>query len=300
MRARLLTLVTVTLVLGVPAPGGYAAPAPKAPASGARCFRMFDGTAYAHKPDLAPFGLEPARLFDPDRLWPGLDKAAELPEKSVYRSWVASIRTRPGHLIIDIEHWPLRGTDATVTESVSRYVTVVTAVRKEGYTDPLGYYGAPPVQDYWRAIEPPESREYREWQAENDRLRPLADVVDVLFPSLYAFYDDVPGWERYAIANLAEARRLAAGKPVYAFLMPQYHDSNRLLGSRYVAEAFWSRQLHLVLQYADGAVIWGGWGGEDLHSNRPQEWHEDAPWWQVTRNFLATHTICGAPASGRR
>jgi hypothetical protein len=41
-------------------------------------------------------------------------------------------------------------------------------------------------------------------------------------------------------------------------------------------------ELLTVRQYADGLVIWGGWG-----TGGPQPWDEDTPWWQVTKRFLS-------------
>ena len=38
-----------------------------------------------------------------------------------------------------------------------------------------------PIRDYWRAIKGEGSEEYMEWQAENDKLKLLANVVDVIF-----------------------------------------------------------------------------------------------------------------------
>jgi hypothetical protein len=160
---------------------------------------------------------------------------------------------------------------------VNKYLTLLSRVRQVGFQGPIGYYGVAPIRDYWRATALPDSQPYRAWQSENDQLQPLADAVDVLFPSIYTFYDDQDGWTRYAIANLSEARRLARGKPVYAFLWPQFHESNKTLGGKLIPGKFWASQLQTVAQYADGVVIWGGW---------KVMWDEQADWWQATRQFL--------------
>jgi len=79
--------------------------------------------------------------------------------------------------------------------------------RSENRDAQVGFYSDLPVRDYWRAIGNRDGAKYKSWQQENDTLSDLAEHVDVVFPSLYTFYEDTAGWVRYAQANLAEARR---------------------------------------------------------------------------------------------
>src|SRR5262249_10278668 len=130
-------------------------------------------------------------------------------------------------------------------------------------------------------IRGPGNAEYQAWQRDNDRLDEVAAHLDGLYPSLYTYYPDRQGWVTFAVAQLAEAKRKAHGKPVYAFLWPQYHDSNATLKGRYLEPDYWELQLNTVAQHADGAVIWGGWGKDG-----PESWDEEAPWWQVTKRFM--------------
>ena len=86
-----------------------------------------------------------------------------------------------------------------------------------------------PIRNYWAPVRG-DSAAISDWQAENRRLQRLADAVDIIFPSLYTFYDDPAGWVTYAVANIKEAR--SYGKPVYAFCsVPQdmAADRGRLL-----------------------------------------------------------------------
>jgi hypothetical protein len=165
---------------------------------------------------------------------------------------------------------------------VTKYRTVLRWFHEAAPRLRLGYYGTIPVPDYWRAIQGTTSADFKAWQQDNDRLGLIAKDVDVLFPSLYTFYADRQGWVAYAIAQISEARRKAKGKPVYAFIWPQYHESNQLLGGQFLDADYWELELLTVRQYADGLVIWGGWG-----TGGPQPWDEDAPWWQVTKRFLS-------------
>jgi Hyaluronidase. len=120
---------------------------------------------------------------------------------------------------------------------------------------------------------------------ENDRIISLAQTVDVFYPSLYTFYTDKAGWVEYATAQISEARRLANGKPVFAFLWPQYHNSNRLLKCQFLPADYWQLQLETVSKLADGVVIWGGW---DVCNSKGKalQWNDNAKWWQVTKAFI--------------
>ncbi|MEQ1794874.1 MAG: hypothetical protein ABL970_11835, partial [Nitrospira sp.] len=133
-----------------------------------------------------------------------------------------------------------------------------------------------------RAASDPMSPQFLAWRRDNDRLAQIVDHVDALYPSIYTFYPDRQAWVAYAKAQIAEARRLAKGKPVYGFLWPLYHNQgNESLGSRPIEPDYWNLQLATMAQYADGVVIWGGWG-----DHGPESWNDEAPWWQVTKRFM--------------
>jgi hypothetical protein len=132
-----------------------------------------------------------------------------------------------------------------------------------------------PVRNYWTPQKPQGHQHWETWRRRNDRLERLAEHVDVIYPSLYTFYENVEGWKRYAKANIDEARQY--GKPVIPFIWPQYHNSNRTLRGKLVDGGYWRTQLDLVHRHTDGVVIWGGWQAQ---------WDEDAGWWQETKAFI--------------
>ena len=254
---------------------------PTASASVPRPFVVFDATLYKNKPSLRAYHVRPITVLYESRLFVANQSSAALPPEPIVRSLVNELRGSPEPVILDIERWPLKGDGPAVQSTVARFLSVLSWVKDEAPGVPFGVYGTVPVPDYWRAIRDPGSAEYRSWQQDNDRLEGISNRVDALFPSVYAFYPDRQGWVTYAIAQIAEAKRKAKGKPVYAFLWPQYHESNRLLGHRPLEPDYWELQLNTVYQHADGVVIWGGWG-----ANGPDSWNEEAPWWQVTKRFM--------------
>lgn len=248
-------------------------------------FVVFDGLLYANKPDLAQFGIQPISIVYASQLGNDWFKSdTRLPDKDAVQRVARESKEKAGYVVIDIEHWPLTGDSARVESSLSKYTTVLQWFKEAVPGLITGYYGTPPLRDYWRAIYPPMSKEWESLSSDNDRIRPLAGTVDVLFPSLYTFYTDQGAWVRYAYGQIAQARRYANGKPVYVFLWPQYHNSNRTLAGTYLPADYWRLELETAKQYADGIVLWGGWG----KNNRPAQWDEEAAWWKMTKEFLKT------------
>ncbi|MFW5653834.1 MAG: hypothetical protein ACOC0P_07280 [Planctomycetota bacterium] len=115
--------------------------------------------------------------------------------------------------------------------------------------------------------------------------RGLADVFDFSCPSIYAFYDDLPGWRAYAVDNLQLAREYQ--KPVYAFIMPSYHPSNRELGRRPLGERYWRMAIETCLEHADGLVVWTDPEAEGGGPGRRPTW--TSPWWwPILQDYLST------------
>lgn len=257
------------------------APTPLPSALTTKRFVVFDGTLYRNKPDFSRYGIRPVTILG-GQLWDRGKPEETLPRKDRVHRFANETADSGKIVILDIEHWPLQGSATAVQENLTKYLTVLRWFREAAPQVEVGYYGTVPIRDYWRSLKDPTRPEHMAWSTENARLRPLALAVDALFPSLYTFYDDHDGWRKFAIAQIAEARRYGGGKPVYVFLWPKFHDSNRWLKDTYLPADFWKLELETAREHADGVVIWGGWGND----NRPAEWDGHALWWQVTKEFL--------------
>lgn len=236
-----------------------------------RQFRVFDAMLHKSKPDLSEYGMEPVNLIYEGSLFDSRFPDDPAPSPAAVRNAALRATTEPGITVLDVERW------IYLPDATQRYVDLIRRMKTVSPGIRVGYYSVVPKRDYWRAKEGRNSPKYAEWQHENDQLQPLADKVDFLFPSLYTFYDYQPGWVAYAEENLREARRLANGKPVYAFLWPTYHESNAQLKGKLVPAEFWRLQLETVSRLADGVVIWGG-----------GSWDPGAPWWLETQTFLSS------------
>ncbi len=254
------------------------------PVATAAAFQVFDGTLYRDKPDLTRYGIQPIEILYVSRFWPDTRMTEEmtgLPDEATVRRVAREARAKQVPVVVDIEHWSLDGDDDEKRANLAKYITVLQWMHDEAPNTHFGYFAVVPMGAYSWALKDQDSAEYRLWQAENLGRADLAAQVDAVYPQLYTYYPDQKAWVRYAVANLREARRY--GKPVYAFLWPQYSERNKQLGHQYLSSDFWRLQLETAARYADGIVIWGGWDSKQWGRAK---WDESAPWWQVTREFM--------------
>jgi len=268
--AILMRTLAIPLVLAF-APFVGRAQEPKLPVPASK-FLVYDILWFTNKPDVSSLGMASASgtgVF----FAPGANKDS-VDEKTTRRTMHAA-KDFTGLYYIDIENWPVCFVPDSVAENtITKFERVIAIAREEAPRLRFGLYGVLPTASYWTVV-PNDTTKMREWNRCNARLQVLADRVDAIFPSLYTFYDDEHGWEVYARAMLAAARKY--GKPVYPFLWPEYHESNPKLGGQAIPAEYWARQLNLCRQAADGIVLWSG-------LKRP--WDGAAPWWQETKKFL--------------
>ncbi len=176
---------------------------------------------------------------------------------------------------LDVERWPVQGDDQNVQKTIDKFLKIINWIRSEDPSVKIGVFGRPPVFDFFKASQSVDSKNYRQWQAENKRLVPLANSVDVLFPSLYTHTTDPKAWNVFALASLKEASNYR--KPVYAFLWPRYEISGDLYRI-FLPQPYWESELQTIREHADGLVIWDGGKG--------QPWDDKAAWWQTTLTKL--------------
>lgn len=247
-------------------------------------FDVYDGTLYQGKPNLTPLGIKSMPIVYEGAIFPNAT-TLDFPDKAIIDKVSRTIRaSNQKRVVIDIERWHLHGSRSVISDSVNKYTKFIKALKKSGVSNvSLGYYGNLPLRDFPSSIEMSSSNRYKAWQNNNNNVRGISVAVDAVYPSLYAFNDDVLAWRKYAIAHVSEARRLAPGKPVIAFIWPQFHDASSVqFRNQYVDRNFWRQQLETLYRVADGVVIWGGY---------KQQWDQSAPWWQETRSFMQAHNI---------
>lgn len=190
--------------------------------------------------------------------WPGSNRIGS---PDVGRATDAG-RQNAGHplIVINIEEWKTWAvSDSVVMDSVQKLRTVTQAVKSGAPGSVVGIYSMVPSFNYWDAIQSTSSPRYQRWQRVNDKLQGLADEVEAFFPSVYTYYrEDYSRWRKYALANIAESRRMGPNKPIYPFITDRYHPSNKELNNAFVEAEFIAYQIEALLNApdADGVVIW--------------------------------------------
>lgn len=231
---------------------------------------MFDALLYQGKPNLSALGMRPIiQMNPPQGMTEELDPAAA-------RQTMAGIKDFGGVVFLDYEMWPLNGVPANIIAgNVAKFIHVADIAHQAVPKATFGFYGLMPCREYWGLVNN-DRKKIDDWKECSRQGEAIANHVEVIFPSLYTFYDDQESWDIYAKGMIEEARRYK--KPVYVFLWPEFHVSNRLLRGTEIPARFWRHELEFCRGLADGIVIWGGW---------KEQWREDAPWWTETKAFLA-------------
>ena len=244
-------------------------------------FIIYDATHYKNKRVFEKVGIDQLKVIYAGEIYNtqnGGKVNKSLPSELHFRN-VLNKHKKNSILVFDIEHWDVRGDNDEVANNIDKYVTITRWAKTTLPETKIGFYGVVPIRDYWRAISKGDKK--LNWIQENNKVGKIAQEVDMFFPSLYTFYDDVSNWEKYAKENILEAKKYDKDKPVYIFIWPQYHESNKLLGGKYIPYEYWRVQLETAYKYADGIVLWGGWGEKG-----PVNLDEDLEWWQATKDFL--------------
>ncbi len=242
-------------------------------------FVVFDGLLYRAKPDLTQFGLTPLTVVYSGVMWKKQSDQVHPPDADTVLKLATQASKSTGIAALDIECWPLNGDPSVVAASIQKYRQTLKLFKQAAPSLKVGYYGVAPMRDYYDSLAGRGSPKYKTWQAGNDLVSSIAKDEDVLFPSIYTFYkNNEDAWQKYAIEQMAEARRIAHGKPIYVFLWPQFHDAT----SDYLPPDYWRMELETARKYADGIVIWGG---------SQENWNPNAPWWIQTQQFLKENGI---------
>ena len=246
-------------------------------------FKIYDGTLYKNKPDLTLYGMNPVNIIYASRFWkdwaekPNLET---LPDKNTIKQLAMEAKQKNQLTVLDIEHWELNPDNKIkFSRNLSKYIKVISIFRQNSGSVNLGYYSKIPMPAFTWSLKDKASDGFRQWEDINNNLTPISRAVDVIFPSLYTYSTDMEKWVQYAIENIKQARKY--GNPVVVFIWPQYSERKKTLANRFISTDFWLLQLKTVSRYADGVVIWGGWGGDG-----PMQWDNNAQWWKITKDYI--------------
>jgi len=245
-------------------------------------FLLLDSLGLAGKPDTEPLGFFQVRPISTGSLWP---KGGDLSEPN-FPTIESAIKRYPnplGIICLDIEHWSTStSSEKELKESIRKYTSVADFVSDKFPEQKMGFYSMVPTREY-NAIKNKNGKQLEKWYEQNEKLIPIAKSVDIIFPSIYAFYNDIETWKAYAKENIEQARKY--GKKVIVFMWPQLHGSNKKEGYSFVNYEFWRIQLETAYKYADGIALWTPWG------KHRTEFNPEAEWWKATLDFIAEHEL---------
>lgn len=245
-------------------------------------FIFYDQLNFNNRPTLIEKGLKPISVYYADQLWPNREKGENIDRNYIFTKYSEKeILGSDGLLCLDIEHWPYRRVSSEELDiTVGKYVELLNIFRDIYPTARIGFFEFGPTSFYPLLDQFAEGEKdaqlYKQWIEEQEKLSPIYEKVDVLFPQLYSRWpNSVESWENTARLVLEKARLIAKGKPVIPFIWPQFwKDSYEIIPGQY-----WKGILDTVYQLADSAVIWS------IYRGAPN-WDEDFEWWEVTEEFI--------------
>lgn len=236
-------------------------------------FQTFDALLHYNKPDLRTYGMP--RISAVANIW-RKNATHDLVDLEGIELALNALPIGTDMIFVDIEEWPVLQTSAVVRNAaINKFVNVAEIIRTLRPSIKFGFYNVVPAHTYWPLVTSQFPEELREWNLVNQELRVVAELVDVIFPSLYTYYANSNEWRSYA-SRLIDAARIY-NKPVYPFLWFEYHDSNAELVNKEIDPMAWRKELQLCKEQADGVVLWGGYR---------HRWNNDAIWWQIACNEL--------------
>jgi len=226
-------------------------------------FVVFDNMFYSGKPSTSPYGLIQSNVVYENKIWPdanGTTQADEqtLPTRAAFDTLMANYNAA-GPIALDVE---LLGLSSTANEQILATLADWAAADHPGKR--VGYYGYNTFDNVSTAHLP--------------YAYALATHVSAMFPSMYTYNDDQTAWATLAAQEVAAARSIAPGQPVYLYISPQYHPGTAKAG-QYVSAAYWAFQLQTAYSLADGVVIW---------SSSSYSWDDTTLWWEATQTFMQT------------
>jgi len=254
--------------------------------SSANKFRVFEATKYKNKPDMSEFNIQKLGLLYDHEFWKKKENRDELPkDKTIER--LARKYSKYEYIVLDIEHWKTQGyryRPWIPQNNIEKYIYVFNEFKKYTPNSKVGYFAKVPVSNYKLSLSKPGDELHDRWAEENKKMKPIADIVDVAYPSTYTYEKDWCKWEQSFISKLNQMKKIHKGE-FFPFIWPQYHEKpvDKSIRLKYIDFNFWLFQLVTTKKHADGVVIWGGW---DFHQWTRKTWDSNTEWWAATRYFI--------------
>lgn len=247
------------------------------PASSMISKQTFEGFLHSAVPDLdAQYGIKRLRFINRTSYSGWTDDTA-LPPAAWYNNVAAGYTNPHNYLLIDIESWPV-STQAERLATSDKFATVYAELKSRRPDLQIGFYAYPTIRDLFNAILPHGDANYLAWQAKNNDFATIWAVVDIVFPSIYWFYNtalDGPGANNnshlYFHENIGEAIRCRTtfghNQPIVPYVT---FDAVSHASGNLVDPIVWDDMVRTAYLEADGLILWGGF---------TETWSNGNPWW---------------------
>lgn len=179
-------------------------------------------------------------------------------------------------ICFDLEAWPVTTQEQRIA-TAAKFVQFYNEVKALRPNWKIGFYSFIPLRNSTDVLNGSAHASYQAWQAANDDMQPVADVVDFLAPEIYSpGYPTYNSYRLFAEGNISEANRLAANSgrniPVYPFIW--YRNSGDTVDNPVDLQV---NTVLICLEQSDGLIVW---------SKYADPWDEHKSWWQQSQRYL--------------
>ena len=168
-----------------------------------------------------------------------------LPAKSAYEAYIQRTASHPGPVVLDFETLYLKGSRPSPDGTIEKLRTLLD----------WAHEAVPGVRSATTACPATPFRATSSWSGASPSARTPCSRAFTRSPTTS------PAWRTRFRHVMSEAAAVAPGKPVYAYLWPQYHDGTKLAG-RYLTPDHWRYELETAQQLCSGVVIWSPWSSD--------------------------------------
>lgn len=267
-------------------------------------FAVYNATQYRGEPDLSSYGFHKIVLISDSVLAPrthlgGPQQFSEVATRVAALKQAGDIRVP---VCLDLEAWPLNA------QGVAQRLEIIKTFKKFAPNIKVGAFGFMPVNNrllFDSMADPATRKSYNSWGAYGKASQVMFDgmqassqaigqAVDILMPDFYTYGSDMSAWKKMVQANVAYDRKMYPGKRIYAFVWPQYNDSNALraqtksLPLSFVPATAWRQELETLYPLVDGVVIWSAWID---HDGNTIQFNKNMPWFVQTVAFMKEHHL---------
>ncbi len=255
-------------------------------------FTTYYDLAFSNEPSFSTYNMEPVYVSGSCCTINGAQTSSNNPDKSTVVSNADQVAGTNNALFIgDLESWPVDTrayTQSQVASNILKFNEIAQWVHQAQPNLPVGFYGVITLGQWssaWGEVNYVlDTSAYQAWINANKNLQGLANNVSFSAPDLYNDLQVPYNWTQYSLATIQEAHAL--GKPVYPFVSMYYYSYPQ--SSTLVPPYIWALNLYLTGRYANGTVLWGGYGSS---------WNSSSPWWQITQNFIKSNSSTPLPSA---